>query len=259
VCVTFDDGYANNLHLALPVLRRYGVPATIHLATHYVECGDFYPFDRIRLAGRPEATYKDRTIDACLADAASWWPKVRARLTREQVLTLRPLRRDELALFDRSLVDFGAHTHTHCILSHETRERRRAEIRRSVELVREWTGGAPSFSYPNGRADDFDGGDKDALRELGVCAALSCGRHANPPGADLLDLGRYPVGLHHDAAAFRFELSGLRALLARCRPGRPHARVAVRTSREPARVAGAPVPIPNGAAARASPSFGDHR
>src|SRR6267142_5659459 len=38
-CVTFDDGYADNVTVALPFLRRRGLPATFFLATAFIDGG----------------------------------------------------------------------------------------------------------------------------------------------------------------------------------------------------------------------------
>jgi len=43
MAVTFDDGYQDIYEHAYPVLRRYAIPATIYLATQYIETRR--PFD----------------------------------------------------------------------------------------------------------------------------------------------------------------------------------------------------------------------
>jgi peptidoglycan/xylan/chitin deacetylase (PgdA/CDA1 family) len=40
VCITFDDGYRDNLTTAAPILEKYKLPATLFLATGYVERGE---------------------------------------------------------------------------------------------------------------------------------------------------------------------------------------------------------------------------
>ena len=37
LCVTFDDGYADNLLVAAPILKRFGIPATVFVASGYLD------------------------------------------------------------------------------------------------------------------------------------------------------------------------------------------------------------------------------
>src|SRR6185436_8358647 len=38
-CITFDDGYANNLTMAAPILQARGLPATVFVATSFLNGG----------------------------------------------------------------------------------------------------------------------------------------------------------------------------------------------------------------------------
>ena len=50
LAVTFDDGYRNNITRALPVLRKYGVPAVLFVSSGNVEDRRPYWFDRLDFA-----------------------------------------------------------------------------------------------------------------------------------------------------------------------------------------------------------------
>jgi peptidoglycan/xylan/chitin deacetylase (PgdA/CDA1 family) len=47
VAVTFDDGYADNLHNAKPLLERYAVPATIYVTSGYVGASREFFHDKL--------------------------------------------------------------------------------------------------------------------------------------------------------------------------------------------------------------------
>jgi peptidoglycan/xylan/chitin deacetylase (PgdA/CDA1 family) len=47
VCVTFDDGYQDNLQVAKPLLERYAVPATVFVVSGYVDSGRDFWWDEL--------------------------------------------------------------------------------------------------------------------------------------------------------------------------------------------------------------------
>jgi peptidoglycan/xylan/chitin deacetylase (PgdA/CDA1 family) len=229
VSITFDDGYANNLHAALPILKQYGMPATIFLATAYMDSGELFPFDRVQLIEQftrghatadPEAPslrdYENAPLDEVRRRIDAWWHRWGSPLTAEQITTLRPLRRDEIAGFGDGLVEFGAHTHSHCILRNETSARRRAEITESLLRVADLTGRSQTvFSYPNGKPGDFAEEDKQVLRGARIAAAVTTAAGSNPRHRDPFELRRYSVGLLHTPPAFAAALTGVQTVLNR--------------------------------------------
>lgn len=50
VVVTFDDGTADLAEVALPILERHRVPATVYLATRYIDEGLSFPDDGVPLS-----------------------------------------------------------------------------------------------------------------------------------------------------------------------------------------------------------------
>lgn len=49
IVITFDDGYANNLYIAQPILQKYNCPYTVFVCTEHIETGSYFPTSIARL------------------------------------------------------------------------------------------------------------------------------------------------------------------------------------------------------------------
>ena len=177
VVVTFDDGYADNLYEAVPVLQRFDIPATVFVATDAVDhAREFWWDDLERLVAPTEydavwarlrdigAQEREALLDA-LRDAA----QVNSTPRRDY----RPLRPDELVSLSRDTgIEIGAHTASHARLGALTAAAQRAEIEAS-KVALESIIGRPveSFAYPFGRAGDYTAETVQLVREAGFARA----------------------------------------------------------------------------------------
>jgi peptidoglycan/xylan/chitin deacetylase (PgdA/CDA1 family) len=210
VAVTFDDGYADNLQLAEPILRALGVPATVFVATGYCTAQNEYWWDeleRILLVGSqgPEVLeLSDGTESRSYAtlsaaersdayDALQPWLRSGSVERREGLLrqlrrwagepegpvcreSHRPMTVEEVRALDRSsVVELAAHTRRHPCLAQESPDVQREEIEGSAADLTDWLGASPSsFAYPfGGPLIDYTGETRRFVREAGFELAAS--------------------------------------------------------------------------------------
>jgi peptidoglycan/xylan/chitin deacetylase (PgdA/CDA1 family) len=199
VCITFDDGYANNFTVALPVLRERGLAATVFVAPAYLGGGCMFNdlvFEACRAApdeldlgemglGFLRLTGPAERLRAAqhIVDQWKYLPRDERKLRAEQLAarigfappTALMMTEEQVARMPREGVEIGAHTMTHPILARLDARDARDEILRSRQRLEEITG-APvlSFAYPNGKPGrDYARDHVDAVRDAGFELAVS--------------------------------------------------------------------------------------
>jgi peptidoglycan/xylan/chitin deacetylase (PgdA/CDA1 family) len=200
ICLTFDDGYLDNLTEALPLLKKYNVPATIFVCTGNIGNRNEFWWDMleniflaqdekylnwnalspaldpilVRYQNLQESfkslNQEDRTI--LLSNLSKFCPP------RENYRTMNLKELTELN--SSNLISLGAHTENHYSLGRIDKETSDQEIIASTQKIREITSSRHiSFSYPFGGKldcrDDLDQVFKseniDAvfLNQYGIC------------------------------------------------------------------------------------------
>lgn len=207
VCVTFDDGYADNVLEALPILEEVGVPATFFVSTGTIDTDLAFWWDeleRIIMAkqslpssfilndGRSVKTWPTGTSSErqkfhqnfvqALKNVTSEernsrlsqlrnWAGTEEELTNDhRAMTVEELR----LLAKSSWVTVGAHTVTHTRLSSLTPAAQAEEIAVSKRQLEAWLSrDITVFSYPFGRRCDYTKGTVGLCRKAGFAKAAA--------------------------------------------------------------------------------------
>lgn len=226
VVVTFDDGYANNFHHAFPILQRFEMPATIFLATSYIDTQRFFWWDRLRLsalaAGQPmlqnwPALLKclpplaiERELDQLLKVQGILPLSEDAAPTAYRCLTV-----DELHVMKNSgLIDFGSHTAGHEIIENLPDAELDQTLMRAADDLATWGCHADLFAAPNG---DYLDRQIALLQARGIAACVSTQEGLWSPAANFYRIPRFGIGRGMSLNRFALKLSGAQTLLARWR------------------------------------------
>lgn len=181
--VTFDDGYVNVLTQAFPILTRLAIPATVFLATAYINSNQPFPSDDWSVAGQPGVP------------SEAWRP-----------LTMEECRR----LAGNGLIDLGAHTHTHA--DYRGRPDQFAEdLRQNVTILREgFEVERPVFALPYGTKSDGFASEEfgRVARDVGVACCLTTEATIVRPGDSPFDWGRLAADEYDTARTLAARLGG---------------------------------------------------
>ncbi|MEZ5566599.1 MAG: polysaccharide deacetylase family protein [Gammaproteobacteria bacterium] len=217
VSITFDDGYANNLHHALPVLESLSVPATVFVATGYLDGGCMFNdgvIEVIRGCGQAQLDLSSLGLGTCSLASDEERRSAIASLLGE--LKYRPLAertelvarmadlagvqvpRDlmltsaEVKVLHQRGIEIGGHTVHHPILTRLAPDEAQREIADGAARLEAITGTRPRlFAYPNGQPGrDFGPEHAAMVRDAGFSHALTTQAGLGRQGTDPYQIPR---------------------------------------------------------------------
>jgi peptidoglycan/xylan/chitin deacetylase (PgdA/CDA1 family) len=216
--ITFDDGYADNLEIAWPILKRNSLPATFFISTAFLDGGRMWndqvieavrqaPESQLNLQRFNLGIHTLGDIDSRIAcygnilGRLKYFEHERRAAIAEEIADSCgvPLEcglmmtRDQLRTLRRSGAEIGAHTHTHPILELMDDFQASREIEAGKSELETIIGEPVTvFAYPNGvPGRDCSVRHAKIVKQLGFSAAVTTEPKFASNKSDLHQLPRF--------------------------------------------------------------------
>jgi peptidoglycan/xylan/chitin deacetylase (PgdA/CDA1 family) len=216
--ISFDDGYADNYAIALPILKDFGISAAFFIATGFLDGGRMWNdtvIETIRSYNQPvldltklglaeyavgSAEEKQSAIAGIIAQIKYLQPDQRAKLTMGIASTAERELPENLMMTSDQVIKMreagmviGAHTVSHPILARLNIDDARYEMENSKIFLQGLLGERVSlFAYPNGKPDlDYFQEHAQLAENIGYDAAVSTGWGVAKKGGDPFQIPRF--------------------------------------------------------------------
>jgi peptidoglycan/xylan/chitin deacetylase (PgdA/CDA1 family) len=218
-CITFDDGYADNLTVAQPILDSYKLPATVFVASGYLDGGRMFNDTIIEFVASVAGPLLDlqemglglhrvgsneqrrEAIKAILAVVRFLPPQERDELVLRVVQscpvaappTDLMMTTEQVAELSSRGIEIGGHTVAHTVLTTLDHKAAQAEICKGKQRLEAITGKRlRSFAYPNGRPnDDYTLVHAAMVKAAGFEVAVTTSHGVSDEQCDVYQLPRF--------------------------------------------------------------------
>ena len=218
LAITFDDGYADNLSIAAPILRKHHLPATLFIATGYLDGGCMWNdklIEAFRSTRNSEIDLRDLGLETYsvesiadrragidrVIDATKYLSVVERDERADHILRVAGATAPRKLMLDSTSVntlaslgvDVGVHTVNHPILARTSSDQAWEEIVESKRRLEELTGKSMRlFAYPNGKpGQDYSREHVNMVQQAGFDAAVSTAWGPATRQSDIFQLPRF--------------------------------------------------------------------
>ncbi len=175
VAIHFDDCYRDVYQCGGPLLKAAGAPATMFIATGFIDTDRVFEHDRVKYA-----------------------------------LRFENLKREEVAGLARYGVEVGAHTVNHVDLGTIDAEQARWELEQSKKDLEQITGKEVAFfSFPFGKETNIRPEVREMVKEAGFVALFSAHGGYVSGESDPYDIKRFGTNSRYRALDLLMELEGI--------------------------------------------------
>ena len=216
--ISFDDGYADNIAVALPILLRHELTATFFIATGFLDGGRMWndsiiesvracrepilDLQPVALGAYPVGTYQEKREAIAAIIAKVKYRAIRERIeVTSRIATLANVSLPtDLMMSSRQVkemleagMQIGAHTVSHPILASIDLAEARDEMSESKLFLENLLGKRVSlFAYPNGKPGiDYLTEHVTLAQEIGFDAAVSTAMGSAGGGVDPYQVPRF--------------------------------------------------------------------
>lgn len=238
IVITFDDGYESFYSDIFPLLKEYKIPAAVFLATNFVGSSMLFWFDLLEIIAEEKSEKIFQKFpelrNSAFDSIAEYFKKLDEEKRAEIILELSGKREEEIyesvksgkykilnwtqvkEMHESGLVNFGAHTLSHPILSRVSSAKAQKEISESKSTIeKNLQTPVRHFAYPNGDSSDFNQSVIDIIRKEGFDCALTTINGNCRIGGDLFTLKRKAIDGGFDNLSLLAKITGLWIALTR--------------------------------------------